>query len=94
MSFKLLNVRHAQKSKLDQKPSNFFRRFLSFGFLFFCLSFSRYKLLQKVKKHSRCEKKTSLERSFDTVSFRDENNLKKDKTIVDPVFKKPGIYII
>ena len=38
-------------------------------------------------------RKTCLERSFDTVSFRDENenNLKKDKTLVDPVFKKPGI---
>ena len=39
MSFKLLNLRHAQKSKfrefLDQKPSNFFRRFLSFAFFFF-----------------------------------------------------------
>ena len=34
------------------------------------------------------KRKTSLERSFDTVSF------KKDKTLVDPVFKKPGIIII
>ena len=34
---------------------------------FFCLSFSRYKFLQKVKKH----RKTSVVRSLDIVSFRD-----------------------
>ena len=37
------------------------------------------------------KRKTSLERSFETVSFREpqnENNFKKDKTLVDPVFKK------
>ena len=42
------------------------------------------------------KRKTSLERSFDAVSFREqpqnEKNLKKDQTLVDPVFKNPGIY--
>ena len=73
MSFKLLNLRHAQKSKfrdfLDQKPSNLFRRFLSFAFVFFFLPlfFTLQVAAEGEENTADMKRKTSLERSFDTV---------------------------
>ena len=62
---------------LGQKPSNFFRRFLSFAFVFFLPLF--FTLQVAAQGEERLP--------------QNENNLKKDKTFVDPVFKKPGINI-
>ena len=101
MSFKLLNLRHAQKSKFRDSfwvrnhPTSLGVSFLLHLF-FFCLSFSRYKLLQKVKKDCRHEKKDFFRAQLRYCVLQrqpqNENNLKKDKTLVDRVFKNPGIY--